>query len=92
MADEVKYKVAEDLKMKATLFSGREVVVDISKVSTKDWKAITRPGLTDEEEAAILEKATGISPDDLMKMTQPDYRLVVDLFFKAGTQPLSNPT
>ena len=92
MAEKVEYKVLDDLKMTAKLFSGREVVVDISKVSTAEWKSITRAGLTDEQEMEILSKATGITPDELLNLTQPDYRLIIDLFFKAGTQPLSNPT
>ena len=92
MAEEVKYKVLNDLRMTATLFSGREVVVDISKISTSEWKSITRAGLSDEEEYALIGKVTNIKPEELAEMPQPDYRLLVDLFIKAGTQPLTNPT
>lgn len=91
MAEEVKYKVLNDLRMTATLFSGREVVVDISKISTAEWKSITRAGLTDEQEYELVGKVTGIKPEELAKMAQPDYRVLVDLFLKAGTQPLTNP-
>jgi len=92
MAEKVEYKVLDDLKMTAKLFSGREVVVDISKITTAEWKSITRPGLTDEQEYELLEKVTGIPAEELGKMLQPDYRALIDLFLKAGTQPLTNPT
>lgn len=92
MADEVRYKVAEDFKASVSLPSGKEVVIDMMKITTSDWKKITRAGLTDEEEYTILTSVTGLGLDELGTMPQPDYRMLVDAFIRAGTQPLSNPT
>jgi hypothetical protein len=92
MAEEVKYKVADDLKIKVTLYSGKEVTLDIMKITMREWKDVTSLGKTADEEAAIIEKVTGIKADDLTNMLQPDYRLIVDAFIRAGTQPLTNPT
>jgi len=92
MAKEVTYKVADDLKIKVTLYSGKEVTIDPMKITMREWKDITNLGKTADEEAAILTKVTGIKESELIDMLQPDYRLIIDAFIRAGTQPLTNPT
>ena len=92
MAEEVKYKVAEDFKASVKLLSGQEVVIDMMKINAKEWKDIVKPGQTDEDEAAIISRATGVAADKLLSMPQPDYRLIIDSFIRLGTQPLTNPT
>ena len=90
--DETKYKVAEDFKATVTLFSGQKVVLDMMKVSTAEWKQAIKTGTKDEEEFTILSKASGLSTEELGKMFQPDYRMLIDAFIRLGTQPLTNPT
>lgn len=92
MADEPKYKVEADFKANVKLFSGREIVIDLMKVKTKDWKKITRGGVTDEEEYEILGRVTGLKAEELSELLQPDYRLLIENFVRLGTQPLENPT
>ena len=92
MADEVNYKVAEDFKATVKLFSGKEVVIDLMKPSAKEWRLITNPKTTEEEEYAILAKATGMSAEELGELAEPDYRLIIDAFVRLGSQPLTNPT
>jgi SepF-like predicted cell division protein (DUF552 family) len=92
MAEEVKYKVADDLKIKVTLYSGKEVTLDIMKISMREWKDVTSLGKTADDEAVIIAKVTGLKAEELTDMAQPDYRLIVDAFIRAGTQPLTNPT
>jgi hypothetical protein len=58
----------------------------------KDWKKITRGGVTDEEEYEILTRATGLKSGELEDLLQPDYRLLIEKFVILGTQPLENPT
>lgn len=92
MAEDVNYKVAEDFKATVKLFSGREIIIDLMKPSAKEWRLITNPKTTEEEEYAILAKATGLTNVELAELAQPDYRLVIDAFVRLGTQPLTNPT
>ena len=92
MAEDVNYKVAEDFKATVKLFSGREIIIDLMKPSAKEWRLITNPKTTEEEEYAILGKATGLTNVELAELAQPDYRLVIDAFVRLGTQPLTNPT
>ncbi|MBU1235000.1 MAG: phage tail assembly protein [Proteobacteria bacterium] len=89
---EVNYKVGEDFKATLTLFSGKEITIDLMKTSNKEWRSITNPKTTEEEEFAILAKATGLKPEDISNMAQPDYRLIVDAFLRLAVQPLTNPT
>ncbi len=86
------YKVADDFKATVKLFSGKEIVIDLMKVSYADFKQIIKPGTEEEIEYAILSKATGMKVEELANMAQPDYRLLTETFVKISTQPLSNPT
>lgn len=90
--DETKYKVAEDFKATVTLFSGKQVVLDMMKVSTAEWKKAIKTGTKDEEEYAIISKASGLSVEELEIMPRPDYRMLIEAFIRVGTQPLANPT
>jgi len=92
MADEPKYKVAEDFKATVKLYSGNEVIIDMMKVSTTEWKTAVKVNTTEEEEYKILSKATGLDAGEIGKLPQPDYRLIIDAFIRIGTQPLTNPT
>ncbi len=89
---EPNYKIADDFKATVKLFSGREVVLDMMKISTAEWKQAIKTGTSDEEEYAILSKASGLSVEELGTMSQPDYRLLIEAFIRLGTQPLANPT
>lgn len=92
MAEDVNYKVAEDFKAEVKLFSGKQVGIDLMKASAKEWRLITNPKTTEEEEFAILAKVTSIKVEELAELAQPDYRMIVDAFIRLGTQPLTNPT
>jgi hypothetical protein len=92
MAEEVNYKVAEDFKATVKLFSGKEVTIDITKIDISEWKKAVRPNTPDEEEYKIIAKSLGVSEEELIKFSQPDYRLIIDAFVRVGTQPLTNPT
>ena len=92
MADEVKYKVADDFKATVELYSGQTVTIDMMKISTREWKSALKASFPESEEMAIIAKATGLATEHLEEMPQPDYRLIIDAFVKVGTQPLTNPT
>lgn len=89
---EVNYKVGTDFQATLTLFSGKEITIDLMKTSNKEWRLITNPKTTEEEEFAILSKATGLKVEDVGNLPQPDYRLIVDAFLRLAVQPLTNPT
>lgn len=92
MADEVKYKVADDFSASVKLFSGADVKIDITKIGIGEWKKALKPETSDEEEYKIIAKVTGLKVADIEKMSQPDYRMIIDSFVRLGTQPLTNPT
>lgn len=92
MADEPKYKVADDLRVIVPLYSGKEAVIDMMRVSTREWKQVTLTKVEYEEEAAVLAKSLGMTTEEVLELPQPDYRKLVEAFIGAGTQPLQNPT
>ena len=91
MADEVNYKVAEDFKGIVTLFSGREVTIDMMKITAQEWRQALKAE-TNEQEAEIIAKAANMKAEELIGLPLPDYRLIVDSFVRLGVQPLANPT
>lgn len=86
------YKVADDFKAAVKLFSGRTVIVDINKITAKEWREALKTGTPQDKEFEILSKATGLNANELENMSQPEYRILIDTFLKIGTQPLTNPT
>jgi preprotein translocase subunit Sss1 len=89
---ETNYKVAENFKATVKLYSGEEIEVDMMKISIQEWKSVIKVGVPDEEEYKIISKVTGLELDKISKLPQPDYKLIVDLFVKLGTQQVTNPT
>lgn len=62
------------------------------KTSNKEWRKITNPKTTEEEEFEILAKASGLKVEEIGNIPQPDYRLILDAFLRLAIQPLTNPT
>jgi hypothetical protein len=74
-----------------TLSTGRVLAVDMSKVTIRAYRALFDPAQTHEQEDATVAKVLGISVDDLLSLSQPDYRRAVKAFFDAAKAPLDDP-
>lgn len=73
------------------LSDGREIKVDLNKISVSEFRATLKADQPDEEEYATLGKAAGLSASDVGKLGYDDYRRLAQAFYDAARQPLADP-
>lgn len=73
-----------------TLSTGREVVVDLHRVSLREYRALFEPG-NQENEDEIIARAAGMAVEELLDLPFPDYRRIVRAFFDSARDPLADP-
>jgi hypothetical protein len=73
------------------LSDGREVAIDLGKITIKEWKSLFNPAQPDEDEFALISRITGLSVDDVENMKQPDYRLLMVELVARSLNPVSDP-
>ena len=74
-----------------TLADGREITIDLSVITIREYRALFDKKQKQEDEDATLAKVVGLTVDELLDLSQPDYRRVTEAFFKAAREPLSDP-
>ena len=77
--------------MEVTFPSGKKLDFDLNLVTVREFRTLFVEGNPQENEDAILAKAFGLTADDLLDFTQPDYRMAVKTFFDAAKAPLDDP-
>lgn len=74
-----------------TLSDGREVTFDLMKVTYRQWKIIWDNTTSEEETNAHIARVADMTPDELLDLPQPDFKLLIHALHRKGTQPLSVP-
>jgi len=92
MQDNERIKLLEGFKAEVTLMSGKVVVVDLMKISTKEFREMTDPKQPERDEAISIAKACGMTIEEILALPLPEYRLVASAFLRLATMPLANPT
>ena len=77
--------------MDVTLSTGKVLPVDLSKITIKEYRALFDKDQRREDEDATLAKCFGITVDELLELSQPDYRRAAAAFFEAAREPLEDP-
>lgn len=77
---------------KLTLGDGRELTLDLRKISIKDFRFATANDTDNDKSDEIVARSVGLSVDKFQALSQPDYRRVVAGFWKAATQALDGDT
>jgi len=77
--------------MNVKLSGGKEITIDLFRISIREFRQLVKSPDQDTEDR-ILAKVAGITEEELLSLPQPDYRLLVDKFFKAIQEPLADPT
>jgi hypothetical protein len=67
------------------------IKVDLSTVSIREYRALFDKDQPQAAEDATIAKACGITVDELLELSQPDYRRLVKRFFDAAREPLADP-
>lgn len=74
-----------------TLKSGKVVKIDVSELTTKEWRAFASPKSTTDDENAVLLKCTNLSLDDIENMPYRALKSVVKAIIIAAQDPLLDP-
>lgn len=74
-----------------TISDGRVLTVDLTRVSIREYRALFVKDQPQAEEDATLAKAAGLTVEELLGLSQPDYRRLAALFFKLAREPLADP-
>jgi hypothetical protein len=74
-----------------TLSSGKEITLDLYKISLQEFRYLIDPDRPNEEGDEIIGRAIGMSAEDVGKLPYPDYRLLVKVLFEKARNPLADP-
>lgn len=72
------------------LSDGREVFIDLNKISVKEFRASLEKDQTFEDEYKTIEKVTGLQ--DVGEMGYEDYRRLIQAYIDKARSPIVNPT
>ena len=92
MADEIKFKSAEDFSITIKLYSGREVFIDLMKITDREWRAIFKADTSEKEEVKLICKVTDLEPKEYLGLKVPELKQLTETLLKLGLQPAANPT
>lgn len=70
---------------------GKEFDVDLSRITIREYRSIFDKDQPREEEDAVISKAAGLTVDEMLDLSQPDYRRLLELFFTKAREPLADP-
>jgi hypothetical protein len=73
------------------VLSGKRIDIDMSKISIREWRALLDVKQPDEEEFATIAKITGMDPEDVANMPQPDFVLLGRHISMVAANPVSDP-
>lgn len=74
-----------------TLSDGREITIDLGKISVRELRALFDPHQPVADEDATACKVTGLSLDEYMDLTALDQKRFWHTFFRKAQEPLSDP-
>ena len=70
------------------LSNGREITVDIGRISVREYRALFNPEQKQDDEDSTLAKVAGLAVDELLDLSQPDYRWIITAMLADAKQPL----
>jgi hypothetical protein len=73
------------------LSDGRELDIDLNKITIKEWRALLNPEQKEEEEYRILGKVVGLKAKDIENLPYMDFRLLGNRVAEKASAPLSDP-
>ncbi|MFA5376893.1 MAG: hypothetical protein WC455_14175 [Dehalococcoidia bacterium] len=77
--------------MVVTLSDGRELAVDLTKISIAQYRRLFKTETAPEEEDALLAPCFGLTAEEFGALPYPDYKRATAAFFEAARNPLADP-
>ena len=74
-----------------TLKNGKVVKIDVSELTTAEWRKFIGKDGTQADEDAVVMKCTGLTEADIAKLPIKEFRNIVIAIVKATQEPLADP-
>lgn len=73
------------------LSDGREITIDLSKVTWGEHLGVFNPSESDEKSDRTIAKAAGLEYPDFCKLNVIEAKRLYAAYFKKNAEPLSDP-
>jgi hypothetical protein len=73
------------------LSSGKTITVDVSNLTTLEWRKFIGSGGTEKDEDAVITKCTGLSADEIARLPIVEFKAIVRAIVRATQEPLTDP-
>lgn len=70
---------------------GKEITVDLNRITIREYRSLFDPAQAREDEDAIIAKAFGVTVEEMLDLSQPEYRRLTKIFFEKAREPLDDP-
>lgn len=74
-----------------TLSTGREIVIDLTKITLKQYRALFDKSQPQAEEDATIAACAGLTLDEYLGLIYPDFKRIAAAFFRKAREPLADP-
>lgn len=79
----------EEIKADFVLKDGTEVTFDLEKITVEEYRAMFKPGATQDAEDALVARVAGIDQDRFKSMSLHEYKKFVQAFYAKAVNPLA---
>jgi hypothetical protein len=70
-----------------TLKDGREIDIDLSKISIAEYRSLFDPEKKADDGDGIIAKVTGLTEQEIGSLSYTDYKKLAKVFFKKAAEP-----
>lgn len=78
--------------MDLVLSSGKEITIDLHKISVREWRDLVSDKGDQEQEDELTARICGLTVDEMLDLPQPDYRKLLVAIVKKAKEPLADPS
>lgn len=79
------------MKLSVTLSDGREVIVDLSKITIKEHRSLFSADNKQENEDRLLSHVCGLKVEEFQNLPTWDWKLITDTYFWLFKNPTFDP-
>jgi hypothetical protein len=69
----------------------REIVIDLEKITIKEFRSLFDENQSDEIGDQILSRVCGLTVDEIAGLSFTEYKRLTKAFFRKAREPLADP-
>jgi hypothetical protein len=73
------------------LKDGREIEIDLHKITIGEWRALLDPKQPDDEEYKTIAKVSGLTAEEVEELSFLDFRSLGQAISQKAANPISDP-